>query len=409
MKKIKYLLLTALFIFPIKAYATTINTDFDESTCTLNVSGNFTGVSAHDVQVLLTKKPNETKGLKNTELNNNSYSTSFVLTFDEETKLDVTVADQNGSGDTTKEDVTIPACELAVQEGRVTTIEDFDHHGHSITIKDATIGFDEHDRLDIDMLDIDGINAMLQLFEGSEEYDGFLAIKNGILDQLGEYKVFAQFMNVYLRDSHLNDIDYSNYTKGFILRLNMPKEVYNQYPGLKAAYFDQANIKIGDVIETSYDEENELFILNISKPGQFVFYIDNDYEFLDNTANPKFTLGDKDNLALRINAELSKFKKLTIDGKDVADVDKKSGSTILTISKDYLNTLSVGKHDVVAYFADGSAKTTLTVAEKEESVISKLVNPKTSDPVYIYIRLAILSFAGLSTVITVNKFKKKNN
>ncbi len=409
MKKIKYLLLTALFIFPIKAYATTINTDFDESTCTLNVSGNFTGVSAHDVQVLLTKKPNETKGLKNTELNNNSYSTSFVLTFDEETKLDVTVADQNGSGDTTKEDVTIPACELAVQEGRVTTIEDFDHYGHSITIKDATIGFDEHDRLDIDMLDIDGINAMLQLFEGSEEYDGFLAIKNGILEQLGEYKVFAQFMNVYLRDSHLNDIDYSNYTKGFILRLNMPKEVYNQYPGLKAAYFDQANIKIGDVIETSYDEENELFILNISKPGQFVLYIDNDYEFLDNTANPKFTLGDKDNLTLRINAELSKFKKLTIDGKDIADVDKKSGSTILTISKDYLNTLSVGKHDVVAYFADGSAKTTLTVAEKEESVISKLVNPKTSDPVYIYIRLAILSFAGLSTVVVVNKFKKKNN
>ena len=409
MKKIKYLLLTALFIFPIKAYATTINADFDESTCTLNVSGNFTGVSAHDVQVLLTKKPNETKGLKNTELNNNSYSTSFVLTFDEETKLDVTVADQNGSGDTTKEDVTIPACELAVQEGRVTTIEDFDHQGHSITIKDATIGFDEHDRLDIDMLDIDGINAMLQLFEGSEEYDGFLAIKNGILEQLGEYKVFAQFMNVYLRDSHLNDIDYSNYTKGFILRLSMPKEVYNQYPGLKAAYFDQANIKIGDVIETSYDEENELFILNISKPGQFVFYIDNDYEFLDNTANPKFTLGESNNLTLKINAELSKFKKLTIDGKDVADVDKKSGSTILIISKDYLNTLSVGKHDVVAYFADGSARTTLTIAEKEESVISKLVNPKTSDPVYIYIRLAILSFAGLSTVVAVNKFKKKNN
>ena len=47
--------------------------------------------------------------------------------------------------------------------------------------------------------------------------------------------------------------------------------------------------------------------------------------------------------------------------------------------------------------------------EKEESVISKLVNPKTSDPVYIYIRLAILSFAGLSTVVAVNKFKKKNN
>ena len=409
MKKIKYLLLIALFIFPIKAYATTINDDFDQSTCVLTISGEFTGNNAHDIQVLLTKKPNDTKGLKNTELNGNNYSTSFVLTFDEETKIDATVADQNGSGDTTKEDVTIPACELAVQSGRITTIEDFDHNGHSITIKDATVGFDDHDRLDIDMLDLDGINALLESFKGTEAYDGFVAIKNGILDQLSDYKVFAQFMNVYLRNSHLEDIDYSNYTKGFILRLNLPKEAYKQYPGLKVAYFDQANVKIGDVIETSYDEENELLILNISKPGQFVFYLDNDYEYIDNTANPKYTLGESDGLTFKINAELSKFKKLTIGGKEVTDYDKKSGSTILTLSKDYLNSLSAGKYDVVAYFTDGTAKTTLTVDKKEESVISKLVNPKTSDPVYIYVRLAILSFAGLSTVVAINKFKKKNN
>lgn len=406
MKKLKYLILTALFILPIKAYATTINTDFDGSNCTLTVSGKFTGSNAHDVQVLLTKKPNETKGLKNTELNNDNYSASFVLTFDEETKIDITVADQNGAGDTTEEDVTIPACELATQVGRVTMLNDFDGNGHSVIINDATIGFDTHDRLDVEMMDLETIEQLLASMQGQPEYESFLAVKNGILEQLGDYKVFAQFMNVYLRDEHGHDIDYSNYTKGFKLRLNIPKNVYNQYSGLKVAYFDQANIKIGDVIETSYDEENELFILNISKPGQFILYLDNDYSFIDNTANPKYTLGLSDSLTFKINADLTKFKKLTIDGKEVTDLDKKSGSTILTLTSSYLNSLSEGNHEVIAYFNDGTAKTTLTINKKEESVISKLLSPKTNDPVYIFVKLAIVSFIGLSIVLI--KAKRKN-
>lgn len=412
MKKINYLLLLSLLVLPIKAYATTVNTDFSSDTCTLTVSGEFTGSNAHDVQVSLYKKPNELKGLKNGELDGTNYSIDFILTYDEPTTIDVTVADQGGNGDTTFEDVVVPACELAVAPGRVDTLGDFDGNGHFITINDKSVGFDEHDRLDVEFLDIDEINAILEQLKGTPDYGGLAAIKDGLLEQLGEYKVFAQFVNVYVRElagSEFIDIDYSNYTKGFKLRLNLPKEAYDQYPGLKVAYFDQANIKLGDVIETSYDEEMEELILNISKPGQFVFYIDNDYEYIDNTGNQKYTLGSSDTLTLKINAELSKFKKLTIDGKEVTKFDKKSGSTILTLSAEYLNSLSAGKHEVIAYFADGTAKTNLTIEEKEESVISKLVNPKTNDPVYIFARIAILSLAGISIITVRNKFKNKTN
>lgn len=413
MKKIKYLLLTSLFMFPLVVNATTVNTDFDSSTCTLKVHGEFTLDNAHDVQVSLYKKPNELKGLKNTVLDGNDYSVDFILTYDEETKIDVTVADQNGNGDTTFEDVVVPACELAYNPNKKDTLGDFDGNGHFITIKDKSVGFNEGDRLDVEMLDIDKINAILEQLKGTPDYDGFAAIKNGILEQLGEYKEFAQFMNVYVRElagREYIDIDYSNYTKGFILRLNLPKDVYKQYPGLRAAYFDQANIKLGDVIETSYDEENEEFILNISKPGQFILYLDNDYEYIDNTANPKYTIGTDNTLTLKINADLSKFKKITIDGKEVTKFDKKSGSTIINLAADYLDSLSVGSHEVVAYFSDGTAKTTLTVDKKqEESIISKIVNPSTNDPIYIFIRLALISFVGLSVVLIKSKTSKRTN
>ena len=82
------------------------------------------------------------------------------------------------------------------------------------------------------------------------------------------------------------------------------------------------------------------------------------------------------------------------------------GDNWITRRNEFLNSLSSGSHEVVAYFANGSAKTTLTVEAKDESVISKLVSPKTNDPIYIFARIAIISFAGLSFMIVRKKLKK---
>ena len=139
-----------------------------------------------------------------------------------------------------------------------------------------------------------------------------------------------------------------------------------------------------------------------------ILYISNDYEFINNTANPTFKLGSDKEVTLEIDADYSKYKELYIDGKkvDKSNYTSKAGSTIITLSNEFLNSLSSGSHEVVAYFANGSAKTTLTVEAKDESVISKLVSPKTNDPIYIFARIAIISFAGLSFMIVRKKLKK---
>ena len=56
----------------------------------------------------------------------------------------------------------------------------------------------------------------------------------------------------------------------------------------------------------------------------------------------------------------SHYKETQIDGKSVT-VTAKAGSTVVTISADELEKLSVGKHTITVTFDDGQAETTLTV------------------------------------------------
>ena len=70
-------------------------------------------------------------------------------------------------------------------------------------------------------------------------------------------------------------------------------------------------------------------------------------------------------LAFTINGDLDKFVSLAVDGAQLVrgkDYTAASGSTILTLSSDYLATLSAGTHTLVATYTDGTAETTFTVA-----------------------------------------------
>ncbi|MBR5662512.1 MAG: hypothetical protein IKX00_02530 [Bacilli bacterium] len=411
MKKIKYLLFLSLFLFPVKAIASTIETSFDNEKCELTISGKLTESESHDAVVTIFNKNGDTLGVKTSELNNENYSVTYVLTYDSEKNIDVTIANQEGKGNYSKEDVTVPACELAnvLPNGKVKFINDFDGNGHMIVIKDESVGFNHDDRLDVEFINMEQMDALLESVKGTPQYEGFVAVRDSVLSLIGDYKEFLYFSNIYVRDSHGTDIDYSNYNKGFILKLKVTKEEYAQLKGIKAIMFDQENLKqIGDEITPTYDSENELLSFNIPKPGQMILYISNDYEFINNTANPTFKLGSDKEATLEIDADYSKYKELYIDGKkvDKSNYTSKAGSTIITLSNEFLNSLSSGSHEVVAYFANGSAKTTLTVEAKDESVISKLVNPKTNDPIYIFARIAIISFVGLSFMIIKKKLKK---
>lgn len=84
-------------------------------------------------------------------------------------------------------------------------------------------------------------------------------------------------------------------------------------------------------------------------------------------ADGTYALNADGTYTIRANGEFSKFVSVEMDGKvvDSKNYTAKSGSTIITFSKEYMSSLSAGKHTVKVNFTDGSAETTLTVAQKD--------------------------------------------
>ena len=84
-------------------------------------------------------------------------------------------------------------------------------------------------------------------------------------------------------------------------------------------------------------------------------------------ADGTYTINADGTYTVRANGEFRKFVNVEMDGKvvDSKNYTAKSGSTIITFSKEYMSSLSAGKHTVKVNFTDGSAETTLAVAQKD--------------------------------------------
>ena len=80
--------------------------------------------------------------------------------------------------------------------------------------------------------------------------------------------------------------------------------------------------------------------------------------------------GDDAGYKVRCSGEFHKFTDLLIDGQLVDKNNYKavSGSTIVTLNKDYVATLSLGKHDITFKFTDGEGSTLFNVLEQKENV-----------------------------------------
>lgn len=106
-------------------------------------------------------------------------------------------------------------------------------------------------------------------------------------------------------------------------------------------------------------------------------------------ADGTYALNADGTYTIRANGEFSKFVSVEMDGKvvDSKNYTAKSGSTIITFSKEYMSSLSAGKHTVKVNFTDGYAETTLTVAQKDTKDTGKTdagkkpasKSPKTGD------------------------------
>ena len=138
-----------------------------------------------------------------------------------------------------------------------------------------------------------------------------------------------------------------------------------------------------------------------------------DYKVIEG-ANSTWTVNSDGTVTVRSNGDFAKFTGIKMDGIAVAreNYDAKSGSTIVTLHKDYLATLSVGTHELTFVFEDGTCSTGLTIKPTGSTVEvtvpsgstttpGNASNPGTgaNDAVGVAVALAVISLLGVSAVI----------
>ena len=119
------------------------------------------------------------------------------------------------------------------------------------------------------------------------------------------------------------------------------------------------------------------------------------YEVIEG-ANQKYTITKNNEAKFKINADFRLFDdgKVYVDSEliDPKNYTAESGSTIITLKKEFVDTLSVGEHTLKVLFNDGGeAITTFNVAR----VTVLTDNPQTGDNIGFYIISGILSIVGL--------------
>lgn len=156
-------------------------------------------------------------------------------------------------------------------------------------------------------------------------------------------------------------------------------------------------------------------------------------------AEQKYTITEDTEARFKIDADYSLFNnKVYVDNVlvDSSNYTSKSGSTIIVLNKDYVDTLAVGEHTLKVAFTDGGeAETAFTIVKKaednnnnednnennnENNTPSKSENkeemkdkdngsnPKTGDNIMIYVAMASMSIIGLGATTIVAKKKKIN-
>lgn len=173
-------------------------------------------------------------------------------------------------------------------------------------------------------------------------------------------------------------------------------------------------------------EGNILKLKNITSNMKIKVVVEKiEYKVIEG-ADQTYTIDQNTEARFRINADYSLFdKKVYVDDilVDSANYTSESGSTIITFSKEYIDTLAIGQHTLKVAFTDGGeAKTTFTIArqfeennnnenvslntENKKEMKDNGSNPKTGDNVMLYIAIVSMSIIGLgATTVAVKKNK----
>jgi len=205
--------------------------------------------------------------------------------------------------------------------------------------------------------------------------------------------------------------------KAILTAVNVETKKSEVFKGFHMQYTGSA-IDFGDpdggiILETRYDYYTRC-------KYEFTFqYVKEEvspkeYKFTEG-ANQIYTIDESKNAIFRIDADFSLFDgKLYIDGilVDAKNYKAVSGSIVITLNKEYVDTLSVGEHTIKVEFSDGGSATTKFEVKAKQVNTEKtedITNPQTGDNIGTYIILSIISVLGIATTIVINNKKKREN
>lgn len=113
-------------------------------------------------------------------------------------------------------------------------------------------------------------------------------------------------------------------------------------------------------------------------------------------ANGTWQQGSRDPLSFTSNAAYDDFRKVQVDGKDLApsNYTVKEGSTIVSLNAAYLETLSVGKHTLSVVSQTGTATTEFTI-QAPPATGGDSQSPQTNDSSHLALWLGVLASCGV--------------
>ena len=133
-------------------------------------------------------------------------------------------------------------------------------------------------------------------------------------------------------------------------------------------------------------------VLNTAENGSL------DYQWKDDIN--EYTIGDEEDLTFIIDLSLNALISVQVDGEELANENYilDSGSTIINLTMDYLNTLSVGTHTLTAVYSSG------TTISSEFIIYDTPVVPNTGSNINhsdgaLAGRLALSILVGASTTV----------
>ena len=154
------------------------------------------------------------------------------------------------------------------------------------------------------------------------------------------------------------------------------------------------------------------------------------YKILDG-ANSDWKQNTEETITIRGNGDFSKFVGVKIDGNtiDAKNYTAKEGSTIITLTTDYLKTLSIGTHTFEIVWTDGSASTNFTVSKNDSGSETPkdddknknddsgsqtgdnhhITAPQTGDNSHLTLWISLLGASLRGLLATLYMRKKKDN